>query len=401
MIQSINPSAKIRTCVRGAVPDPLSLVGSAKGKGAADWGILDEHRKLVQAVEKESAAAAAVVTSHDEHDHDHQHNCHDASCNDPSHHHDHDHEHTQSCHDAQCTHPAHKHDHDHDHGHSHACHDSKCTDPTHQHDHEHGHSHSVECHDHQCNDPTHDHSHSHNHDETTAEQRFGITSFVYKRRRPFHPLRFTRLLRHLGTLSVTGVSNFLDTPATAAAVATTTKPPVETPKEILNAEVIEEDDEEDEDDDYEESVPEDPQKDEVLTNPKLKKEFDQVRSALLRSKGFIWMATSKSTAYFVSHAGQFLDLVPLGRWWGDIDKSQWPENLEKEILYDFEGKHGDRRQELVFIGQFGKEKGRTRQSFEYLLDQCLLTDEEMEKYEQIAEKGVDDELLAAFDARFA
>lgn len=36
------------------------------------------------------------------------------------------------------------------------------------------------------------------------------------------------------------------------------------------------------------------------------------------------MGTSSQAAYFMSHAGQYLELVVLGRWWADIDKSEWP-----------------------------------------------------------------------------
>jgi G3E family GTPase len=41
---------------------------------------------------------------------------------------------------------------------------------------------------------------------------------------------------------------------------------------------------------------------------------DKAKKALLRSKGFVWMATSGSAAYFMSHAGQFLDLIVMGRY---------------------------------------------------------------------------------------
>ena len=51
MIKSINPTAKIVSCVRGAVLEPLSLMGKFGGEGAASWGVLDEHRQLIQAVE--------------------------------------------------------------------------------------------------------------------------------------------------------------------------------------------------------------------------------------------------------------------------------------------------------------------------------------------------------------
>eukprot|EP01033_Poteriospumella_lacustris_P011713 gene11713-8347_t len=111
------------------------------------------------------------------------------------------------------------------------------------------------------------------------------------------------------------------------------------------------------------------------------------RRALMRSKGFIWMSTSKSAAYFMSHAGQYLELNVLGRWWADIPKEEWPQGLDQDIRTDFDGPDGDRRQELVFIGQFGKEGGKSKQALEEALDACLLTNEEMAKYKELAPKG--------------
>ena len=49
---------------------------------------------------------------------------------------------------------------------------------------------------------------------------------------------------------------------------------------------------------------------------------------------------------------------------------------------------GDRRQEIVFIGQFGDDStGTSQAALEDLLDRCLLTDEEMEQYKTTAPKG--------------
>ena len=56
---------------------------------------------------------------------------------------------------------------------------------------------------------------------------------------------------------------------------------------------------------------------------------------------------------------------------------------------------GDRRQELVFIGQFGKDSGSSRQALEEVLDSCLLTPGEMKEYETVSPKG-DDALRALF-----
>lgn len=61
---------------------------------------------------------------------------------------------------------------------------------------------------------------------------------------------------------------------------------------------------------------------------------------------------------------------------------------------DFEGPHGDRRQELVFIGQFQDSNAgppvpgdRSKKALERVLDSCLLTDAEMAAYEREAPKG--------------
>ena len=56
---------------------------------------------------------------------------------------------------------------------------------------------------------------------------------------------------------------------------------------------------------------------------------------------------------------------------------------------------GDRRQELVFIGQFGKDSGSSRKALEEVLDSCLLTPKEMKDYEDISSQG-DNALRALF-----
>ena len=50
-------------------------------------------------------------------------------------------------------------------------------------------------------------------------------------------------------------------------------------------------------------------------------------------------------------------MATLGRWWADLPKEEWPPGADEEIMRDFEGTHGDRRQELVFIGQFSDDGG--------------------------------------------
>jgi G3E family GTPase len=305
VVRSMNPTAEVRTCERGGVR-PQEVLGTAKAEGAADWGILDEHRMLVTAVKASS--------------------CTEPNCTDLTHNHDHsrDYEAKDACSEPGCTEPTHDHDHDHDHSDA-SCSVTTCTDPTHDH--------------------AHDHSHSHDSEEmTTARERFGITSFVYSRRRPFHPERYSAFLQGMGKLSVDGMDDVLGTRDMAEAAPG-----------VMSA-----------------------------------------AKSLMRSKGFVWIATSRTAAYFMSHAGQFLEMVVLGRWWADIPRAEWPVDAEKEIMVDYDPAmpaHGDRRQELVFIGQFANDA--ERKALEEVLDACLLTDDEFALYEQTAPHG-DDALRTLF-----
>ena len=113
-----------------------------------------------------------------------------AAAGDHSHHHHHDH------------HAAHSHDHEHqEHSHKDHHHEHK----EHHHDHHEHKEHSHKDHSHDCagegcqdaehGEEGHHHHHHHHHTgkptaETRAASRFGIRSFVYSRRRPFHPKRW-------------------------------------------------------------------------------------------------------------------------------------------------------------------------------------------------------------------
>jgi len=175
---------------------------------------------------------------------------------------------------------------------------------------------------------------------TRHEARFGITSFVYRARRPFHPERLN--------------DEFLE------------------PFFLLDTNCAEEDVEQ--------------QQREADRKQRLR---SSVLGDLLRSKGFIWIATAHNIMGSYSHAGNVAKLAAEGPWmclvpqlWRDTpqeafvmqDMIQSPgETLPDGTRPPSEAwPYGDRRQELVFIG--------TKLKYERLqciLDICLLQDDEM------------------------
>jgi len=224
------------------------------------------------------------------------------------------------------------------HGHEEGCGDPQCSDPSHGHSHE-------QCEDPQCTDPTHDHSHGHSHSSiTTAQERFGITSFIYRARRPFHDERLKGVLARW---------------------------PVPT-KDCLG---------------------------QVLADAGAG-EGASPFTRVIRSKGFCWLETYPSSRMYWSHAGKSLALDFDNFWWDALTESQLrmlglladsPEgDYARARREDWTEEWGDRRQELVFIGQSMDEAG-----IRAALDECLVREgEELEAYR--ARQGQDAAASQAF-----
>lgn len=136
-------------------------------------------------------------------------------------------------------------------------------------------------------------------EEQTETEEYGISHFVYRAERPFHPKRLTEML----------------------------------------------------DDEFDEGL----------------------FAGVLRSKGLMWIASRNDWAYDWSQAGCSIRMNPAGFWWAAAPKDEWPEDDESiaEINAKLNGPHGDRHQELVFIGN-AMEQARVIE----ILDRCLLTDAE-------------------------
>jgi G3E family GTPase len=101
-------------------------------------------------------------------------------------------------------------------------------------------------------------------------------------------------------------------------------------------------------------------------------------AGVIRSKGFVWFAPRYDAAYLWGQAGVSYQISPAGVWWAAAPVEEWPEetpenaDLLDDIRSQFDGPYGDRRQEIVFIGV-----EMERASVEALLNECLLTDEEL------------------------
>ena len=168
---------------------------------------------------------------------------------------------------------------------------------------------------------------------TRHEKRFGITSFVYRARRPFHPVRLQEQLLE---------PYFMEHAEQDGPELRSYLPKIQQQASI-----------------------------------KQKKRVD-LMGELLRSKGFIWMATSNSIMGGWQQAGNILRLEGEGHWMCEC-RETWEGTISEELIRkdmtQEDGKeypYGDRRQELVFIGI--KLDHRTIQN---ALDKCLLTDDEM------------------------
>ena len=95
---------------------------------------------------------------------------------------------------------------------------------------------------------------------------------------------------------------------------------------------------------------------------------------LVRSKGYFWLASRFDQAGSWSQAGGIMNHGFAGLFWSAVPEDQWPDHTEHraEIESKCEPPYGDRRQEIVFIGQ-GLDEERARRA----LDACLLNEAEL------------------------
>ena len=96
---------------------------------------------------------------------------------------------------------------------------------------------------------------------------------------------------------------------------------------------------------------------------------------VLRAKGFFWLATKHDIIGVYSQAGNCVNTEPQRYWFAAVDRSQWPEDEAslKALEQLWQEPYGDRIQEMVFIGI-----DMNRADIEARLNDCLLTDEEMQ-----------------------
>lgn len=180
---------------------------------------------------------------------------------------------------------------------------------------------------------------------TRHERRFGISSFIYSARRPFHPGRLSELF-----LDPYFVSPIMDFDVESKADDKITDEEIEQRLKSLQKRALE-----------------------------VQKERVEVLGELLRSKGFLWIATSHDIMGGLQQAGNVMRLEAEAFWMCET-RYMWEDNEEvaKMVHKDMKRPNGedyeyfDRRQELVFIGQNLK-----HEYIQKVLDQCLLKDDEM------------------------
>jgi len=179
---------------------------------------------------------------------------------------------------------------------------------------------------------------------TRHESRFGISSFVYRARRPFHPDRLYD--KFLEPYFMLPYEERDDGPQLRSYLETQQKKAVTKKKNRI-----------------------------------------EHMGELLRSKGFVWIASSNKVMGGWQQAGNVIRLEGEGLWMCENEalwKGTGTEELVLKDMRDESGKDlpfGDRRQELVFIGI-----NLSIDGIQKTLDDCLLTDEEMalgsEKWEE-------------------
>lgn len=234
---------------------------------------------------------------------------------------------------------------------------------------------------------------------TLSDCRYGINSFVYRARKPFDPMKLYKLLAGKFVLiqpdpedkedddgeesdseeatSEKGSSNVVVSDEDRAMPELGSRSALfqqSKRKDSKGEDLIEQDEEDEEEDAFFKSLPTNPS--EIVAA----KAADPTWAKMHRSKGWLWFATRPQQAGSWNTAGAMLRVEYEQDWYCELPEEEWApdEEVKAAIQKDFIGEWGDRRQEIVFIGESLNEKNITE-----LLDECLLTDKEFKKWEKL------------------
>lgn len=102
--------------------------------------------------------------------------------------------------------------------------------------------------------------------------------------------------------------------------------------------------------------------------------FNADHPGLLRIKGLVWLATRNLLVGGVSRTRWQNACGTAGIWWAALPREEWPQEPEAlmRMQETWREPYGDRRQELILIGEAEPLSTTMRRE----LDACLLTDEE-------------------------
>jgi G3E family GTPase len=203
---------------------------------------------------------------------------------------------------------------------------------------------------------------------------YGIGSFIYRARRPFHPERLFNLLEKYYLIIEHGAPEYEDEEEESGSDEEGESQQSDSDiDEFSKKTKIEEEDNLDSQSDDDDEVDE-----EELIKSRLEAKKKSEFAGVFRSKGFIWIANRPEVMGEWAQAGSMITVTPAGNWFACMEKSEWSEGMEPEaverIMRDFDTDEsiGDRRQELVIIGQISdKKEGITK-----LLNECLVTEDE-------------------------
>lgn len=187
---------------------------------------------------------------------------------------------------------------------------------------------------------------------------YGIKSFIYRARRPFHPEKLFNLLEKYFLIIEAAGEDHEDEDNSETDCENAFESSGETKSSG---------DEYSDDEMYDE---------EAQIKERLESKRQSALAGLFRSKGFVWIATRPDSMGQWAQAGSMLTMTCSGNWFCSLEEAELQEQFSaaelERIKADFDEEVGDRRQEIVLIGQIaGKEAEITQ-----LLNDCLIDDRE-------------------------